>query len=64
LREQDTPDYKAQERLLRVRAEELPDEEAAAFWPRLLRRAPSYARYRKATSRAIPLVRLIPIEPT
>lgn len=46
---------------LRVRAEELSADEAAALWPRILRRAPSYARYRKATSRPIPLVRLVPI---
>jgi deazaflavin-dependent oxidoreductase (nitroreductase family) len=49
------------DRTLRVRAEQLPDEERAAFWPRILRHAPSYARYRKATSRIIPLVRLVPI---
>jgi len=49
------------DRTLRVRAEQLSDEERAAFWPCILRRAPSYARYRKATSRIIPLVRLVPI---
>jgi hypothetical protein len=42
-----------------VRAEQLSAEEAAAFWARILRRAPSYARYLKATARAIPLVRLV-----
>ena len=51
------------DRTLRVRAEELPEEEAAAFWPRILRRAPSYARYQKAAGRAIPLVRLVSIGP-
>jgi F420H(2)-dependent quinone reductase len=49
------------DRTLRVRAERLPDEEAAAFWPGILRRAPTYARYRKAAGRAIPLVRLVPV---
>jgi len=44
-----------------VRAEELSTDEAAAFWPRLLRRAPSYERYQRAASRAIPLVRLVPV---
>jgi deazaflavin-dependent oxidoreductase (nitroreductase family) len=43
-----------------VRAEELSADEAAAFWPRLLRRAPSYERYQRATSRTFPLVRLVP----
>ncbi len=43
-----------------VYAVELSDEEAAAFWPHLLRVAPTYARYQEATSRAIPLVRLVP----
>ena len=51
------------DRSLQVRAEELSEEEAAAFWPRILQIAPGNARYRKATSRAIPLVRLVPIEP-
>lgn len=43
-----------------VRAEELSADQAAAFWPRLLRRAPSYERYQRATSRTFPLVRLVP----
>lgn len=46
---------------LRVRAERLPEDEAADFWALILQRAPSYARYRKATRRTIPLVRLVPI---
>ncbi len=50
------------DRTLQVRAEELSTDEASAFWPRVLRVAPSYARYQKATSRPIPLVRLVPIE--
>jgi deazaflavin-dependent oxidoreductase (nitroreductase family) len=49
------------DRALRVRAEELSAGEAGAFWPLILQRAPAYARYRKATDRAIPLVRLVPI---
>lgn len=49
------------DRTLRVRAEQLSAEEVAALWPRILRRGPTYARYRKATGRAIPLVRLVPI---
>jgi F420H(2)-dependent quinone reductase len=47
-------------RAFAVRAEELSGEEAAAFWPRLLRRAPNYERYQRATTRSFPLVRLIP----
>lgn len=43
-----------------VRAEELSPEEAAAFWPRILQTAPTYARYPKRTTRVIPLMRLIP----
>jgi len=42
-----------------VRAEELPADEAAAWWTRILVRAPSYERYARATSRRIPIVRLI-----
>jgi deazaflavin-dependent oxidoreductase (nitroreductase family) len=48
------------DRRFTVRATELSTDEAAAFWPRLLRRAPSYERYLRATSRQIPLIRLIP----
>jgi hypothetical protein len=46
-----------------VRAEELPDEEAAAFWPRVLQAAPDYARYPRRTSRRTPLLRLVPATP-
>lgn len=46
---------------MQVRAEELSDAEAEALWPRILRHAPSYARYREAAGRAIPLVRLVPV---
>jgi deazaflavin-dependent oxidoreductase (nitroreductase family) len=52
------------DRLLQVRAEELAADEVAAFWPRILQRSPDYARYRTRTSRTIPLVRLIPVEPS
>jgi deazaflavin-dependent oxidoreductase (nitroreductase family) len=47
-------------RTLQVRAEELPAGEAVAFWERVLRIAPDYARYPRRTSRRIPLVRLVP----
>jgi deazaflavin-dependent oxidoreductase (nitroreductase family) len=45
---------------LNVRAEELTPEEAAAFWPRIIQQAPTYARYPQRTTRVIPLMRLIP----
>lgn len=48
-------------RTSRVHAEELSTDEAVAFWPRVLRVAPTYAVYQKATSRPIPLVRLVPV---
>ena len=47
-------------RLVAVRAEELPADEAAAFWPRILARAPDYERYRRATDRRFPIIRLVP----
>jgi deazaflavin-dependent oxidoreductase (nitroreductase family) len=49
-------------RTMRVRAEQLPTDEADALWPRILRHAPTYRMYRKATERVIPLVRLVPIK--
>lgn len=47
----------------RVRAEHLPAEEAAAWWPRILRKAPTYELFLKASERRVPLVRLVPIRP-
>jgi deazaflavin-dependent oxidoreductase (nitroreductase family) len=59
-----TPTVRVQvmDRILQVRAEELSSDEAIAFWPRILRVAPSYERYQQATNRTIPLVRLVPVE--
>jgi len=48
-------------RTLAVRAEELPQDEAADWWQRILRRAPSYEQYTRATARTFPIVRLVPI---
>ncbi len=58
-----TPEAQVQimDSILQVRAEELSTEEATAFWPHILRVAPANARYQKATSRSIPLVRLVPV---
>ncbi len=56
-----TAQVQVMDRILQVRAEELSAEEAIAFWPRVLRVAPSYARYQQATSRTIPFVRLVPV---
>jgi deazaflavin-dependent oxidoreductase (nitroreductase family) len=49
-------------RTLHVRAEELSAAEAIAFWPRIVERAPGYERFRRATDRPFPVVRLIPTE--
>lgn len=51
-------------RAFEVRAEELADAEADAFWPRVLRIAPSYERYQRAAGRRPPLVRLVTIAAT
>ncbi len=50
------------DRSFKVRAEEMTHEEAIAFWSRVLCIAPTYERYRRATNRIIPFVRLVPIE--
>ncbi len=50
------------DRIVLVHAEELPADEATAFWLHILDVAPANARYQKATSRPIPLVRLVTIE--
>jgi deazaflavin-dependent oxidoreductase (nitroreductase family) len=49
-------------RTLRVRARHLSPTEAEAFWPRLLRQAPDYARYQQRTDRVIPLLRLTSVD--
>jgi deazaflavin-dependent oxidoreductase (nitroreductase family) len=41
-----------------VRAEELHGQEAEAWWMRILEVAPDYARYRRATTRPFPIMRL------
>jgi len=49
-------------RTIAVRATELPPDEAAAAWERILRRDPSYERYaRAAAGRTIPVLRLDPV---
>lgn len=46
-----------------VRSEVLAPGEAAGWWPRIVARDPTYVRYGSATERAIPIVRLVPLEP-
>ena len=48
-------------RTLDVTAERLAVTETEAAWRQVLAAAPDYARYRRRTSRAIPLVRLVPV---
>ena len=47
-------------RAIAVEAEELPADEAAEWWWRILIRDPTYERYARATSRRIPIIRLVP----
>jgi deazaflavin-dependent oxidoreductase (nitroreductase family) len=59
-----TPTVQVQvmDHILQVRAEELSGDEAIAFWPCVLRVAPTYERYQRATKRTVPLVRLVTVE--
>lgn len=59
-----TAQVQIMDRTLLVRAEELSTEEANAFWPYILRVAPTNRRYQLATGRIIPLVHLVPTEIT
>ncbi len=43
-----------------VRAEELAATEAEMWWQRILERASDYERYRRATERPFPILRLVP----
>ena len=56
-----TVQVQVMDRTLQVHAEELSSDEAIAFWHRILRVAPTYERYQRATNRTIPLVRLVPV---
>jgi deazaflavin-dependent oxidoreductase (nitroreductase family) len=47
-------------RQLPVRAIELSAEEADAWWNRMVESSPSYTRYRRATRRRFPVLRLVP----
>jgi deazaflavin-dependent oxidoreductase (nitroreductase family) len=48
-------------RRIQVRAEILDPDAALAWWPRILERSPEYERYRRATDRPFPVVRLAPV---
>lgn len=48
------------DRVIPVRASTKTGDEAASTWPRILQVAPSHGRYVRATTRAIPLIRLTP----
>ena len=45
---------------MRVEAAVLGEDEAAQWWRRIIERAPAYDRYRRATNRIFPIVRLTP----
>jgi len=49
-------------RAMAVQAQVLPDVEAAAWWERIVRIQPTYDRFRRATSRPFPVVRLTPVD--
>ena len=51
-------------RTVAVQAQELPPDEAAAGWQRILLRAPNYELYTRATTRIFPIVRLVPVSET
>lgn len=56
-----TARVEARGRSFAVQTEPIPAAEVARLWPDILARAPSYARYRRATRRDIPLVRVRPV---
>lgn len=47
-------------RTIAVRAVELSPEAAADWWKRIVSRDPNYERYARATSRTLPVLRLVP----
>ena len=51
-------------RRIAVHAAELEPDEAANWWRRILAAAPAYERYRRATTRPFPILRLVSTEAT
>ncbi len=49
-------------RVLRVRADTLPEDEGARWWRWIADHAQDYERYERATVRRIPIVRLVPLD--
>jgi F420H(2)-dependent quinone reductase len=47
-------------RRIPVRVEELPSDEARSWWGRIVEVSPDYERYRRATARRFPILRLTP----
>jgi deazaflavin-dependent oxidoreductase (nitroreductase family) len=47
-------------RTIPVRAQEFGEDEAASWWARIVERDPGYERYRRATDRPFPILRLVP----
>jgi len=50
-------------RRIAVRATEMPADEAATWWARILDVSPEYERYTRAAGRSFPIVRLTPLAP-
>jgi len=48
-------------RRIAVRAEEMPADDAVEWWRRIVRRDHTYERYIRATTRTIPILRLVPV---
>jgi deazaflavin-dependent oxidoreductase (nitroreductase family) len=51
-------------RTIEVRAEELGADEARTWWRQIVLKSPDYERYARATTRTIPILRLVPIDPS
>ena len=50
-------------RRVTIRATELPGDEAATWWARIVEVSPEYERYTRAAGRTFPIVRLTPVAP-
>jgi deazaflavin-dependent oxidoreductase (nitroreductase family) len=60
LRADPTARVEAYGHALAVRAEELSPAESVAYWPRIVEQQPAYERFRRATDRPFPVIRLVP----
>jgi len=63
LRSNSEAEVRVRRRTIRVKAEEVNEDERARLWPAFVQHCPPYATYQRRTSRIIPIIRLRRLAP-